>query len=428
MTVAVGTTAAMRSSERRGLGFAFWVLVLYFGFEYVRPQNILPALAPLRIPMMLTLLMPLVWLMAGDKKVLKDPLIIMHGAFVALVALSVTYAVNTYWVYQTFLMMFFYWASATIPSAGLLTDERRLVSFFNCWLLFHVIMAAWGITHEGRGIGGYSSDENDLSLYLNMAIPVAYYLMQSPKAGFMRKLFYMSVLLILVAGVISSGSRGGFVGMAAVAMGVVYFSRQRLRNFLIVAVLATSGLFFVSTDYVEEMRTISNTEDRTRNDRLYSWRRGWEMFLDHPVLGVGAMNYPWTVWEYEQRSAEYVPGQMRAHGGRVAHSVYFTVIPELGLVGTGLFFAIGFAMFGRLRRIIREDKDDNSVLAQTPVLPLLARGLTVSLGAFAVTGLFISVLYYPPYWALIGFVIALQAAVEKRQKLAGVTAPVRLRR
>lgn len=417
MTVAVGTAAAARPFERRGLGFAFWMLVAYFAFEYVRPQMMLPALAPLRIPMVLTLLMPLVWLAAGEKKILKDPLIIMNGAFVALVALSVTYAVNTYWVYQTFLVMAFFFVSATIPSAGLLTDERRLVTFFNYWLLFHMVIAAWAITHDGRGVG-LSSDENDLSLYLNMAIPFAYYLMQSPQVGMLRRLFYLCALALFVAGVIISASRGGFLGMVAVGMGVVYFSRQRVRNVLIVGVLAVSALLIVPNTYVEEMQTISDSQDRTRNDRLYSWRRGWEMFIDNPLLGVGAMNYPWRVWEYEQRSAEYDPTEVRAHGGRVSHSVYFTVIPELGFAGTALFFALGLGMLKRLRRIIREDKSETSVLAETPALPLLARAMAVSLLGFAVTGAFISVLYYPHFWTLIGFVLALQLAVEEQRKKA----------
>jgi probable O-glycosylation ligase (exosortase A-associated) len=415
MTVAVGTTASARSAEqRRGLGFAFWMMLLYFFFEYVRPQSMFLALEPLRIPMILTLIMPLVWLMVGEKKVLKDPLILMHGAFVALIAFSVTYAANTYWVYQTFLAMVFYLASATIPAAGLLNEERRLIAFFNYWLVFHVIITAWALAHQGRAVG-FSNDENDLALTLNMAIPFAYYLMQSPRASLLQRILYACTIAILATGVIVSLSRGGFLGLAAVGLGVIYFSRQRLRNLLIVGIFGLVALFFVPNSYVEEMQTINDTTDSTRVERFHSWGLGWDMFMDHPLLGVGAFNYPWRVAEYEYRSEGYDPRGRRSLGGRVSHSVYFTVIPELGLVGTLLFFAVGWTMYRRLRGIIRQDKSDTRWLQDTPELPLLARAMVVSLVGFAVTGAFISVLYYPHFWVLVGFVLALQGAVAKQR-------------
>lgn len=394
------------------LGPAFWLLVLFFAFEYLRPQDMLPALAPFRIPLLLTAAMPLVWLLVADKRVLKDKLILLQVAFIGLIALSVTWAVNHYWVFETFKVMVAYCIAATLPAAALLASGRRLVAFFNCWIVIHVLLSLWAITHEGQGTGGFLGDENDLSLTLNMALPYAYYLLQRPGQPMWRRLLYMAACAVLAAGVIVSESRGGFLGLVAVLLGIIMFSRQRVRNMLIIGAFGLIGLAVVSQEYVAEMQTITDAEDSTRHDRLYSWRRGWEMFLDHPLLGVGASNYPWRVQEYEIRSHEYLPGSVRLHGGRVAHSLYFTVIPELGLTGVLLFSALSWLMFQRLRGVVRQELKQPGLFAAAPELPLLARAMIVSMFGLFVSGAFISVLYYPHFWVLIGFTLGLAAAVS----------------
>jgi probable O-glycosylation ligase (exosortase A-associated) len=413
MSTATSVFAASENREatrHNRLGFAFWLLVTYFAVEYLRPQAIVEALAPLHIPMLITLLMPLAWLAAADKRPLKDSLVILNGIFVGLVAVSVTYAVNQYWVFETFKQMTIYLLAATLPAAGLLVSRQRLVTFFNCWIVIHVLLALWAVAHQGRGTGSFLEDENDLSLALNMAVPYAYYLLQRPGQRLWRRLFYMAAIAALAAGVVVSESRGGFLGLMAVCFGIVLFSRQRLRNLLIIGVFGLIGLAAVSGQYLAEMRTITDTQDATRQDRLYSWGRGWEMFVDHPLLGVGASNYPWRIVEYEIRSEEYHPDRRRLHGGRVAHSLYFTLLPELGLAGTLLFVSMAWIMYRRLIRIIRADSRQPATFASAPELPLLARAMVVSMFGLFVSGAFISVLYYPHFWSLIGFVIGLCAA------------------
>jgi probable O-glycosylation ligase (exosortase A-associated) len=401
---------------RKRLTVGFWLLVAFVAVEYLRPQAIFEGIAPLRIPLMLTITMALVWLAAADKRPLKDSLVMLHIAFIGLIAVSVTYAANQYWVFETFKIMMMYLLAMTLPAAGLLVSKRRLAVFFNCWILIHVGVALWAITHQGRGTGSFLADENDLSLALNMAIPYAYYLLQRPNQGLLKRAFYISAVAILAAGVVISESRGGFLGLVAVFLGIIMFSRQRLRNFLVVAVFGLIGLAAVSQDYVAEMQTITDEQDGTRQERFYSWRRGWEMFLDHPLLGVGAFNYPWRVVEYEVRSQEYHPDRRRLLGGRVSHSLYFTLIPEFGLAGILLFGAMTWIMFKRLIRVVRIDSRQPALFADAPDIPLLARAMIVSMFGLFVSGAFISVLYYPHFWVLIGFTVALYMAAPPLQE------------
>jgi len=92
--------------------------------------------------------------------------------------------------------------------------------------------------------------------------------------------------------------------------------------------------FFAPPTYWNEMKTIQTegSEKGTGKERVESWKAGWRMFLDHPIIGVGALNF--GVW-----FAEYFPERSHMMWGRVAHSLYFTLIPEMGIIGT--LFSVG---------------------------------------------------------------------------------------
>ena len=77
----------------------------------------------------------------------------------------------------------------------------------------------------------------------------------------------------------------------------------------------------------------STMETGTAGQRMFTWGIGWDMFVDNPVFGVGQANFPWTIGEYMGGRA----WQTKSLAGRQAHSLYFTLLPELGLVGVIIF-------------------------------------------------------------------------------------------
>ncbi len=419
-------TRNKRMSEQTRYGLVFWMLCLFFLFQYARPQTTFTAIAPLRIPLMLSLIMPVLWLAWGDKRVLKDPLIVLYGLFVALCGITVLWAHNQFWVVETTKYLTIFLIAATLPAAGLLQDRRKISTFFVFWVCLHLYVAWVSITNEGRGTGSFLGDENDMALTINMAIPYAYFLLQSRERGGLFKLLMIFALAAMGFAIINSDSRGGLVGLFAVTAGILFFTKHRIRNTLVIATFATVAYLSVPEGYVEEMQTMTDPNDATRYERLYSWRLGWHMYLDYPIAGVGAGNYPWRVEEYEVAQGEYTG--RRLLGGRVAHSLYFTLIPELGTLGVLLFGAMTVLIFRRVWFIIR--REEQRAIAQTgdsrappTEANLLARAMLVSLVGLFSSGAFISVLYYPHFWFLIGFVLALyytteETAPEPRSALA----------
>jgi hypothetical protein len=120
------------------------------------------------------------------------------------------------------------------------------------------------------------------------------------------------------------------------------------------------------------------------------------MFLDNP-LGVGGNNF-------QVRFPEYQTYFQRGMWGRVAHSLWFTLLPELGIPGMlvyGLLLFFNLRDSVRLRTIGRTIGGVNGALVAG-----LGSAFLASFAGFFASGTFLSVLYYPHYWYLTGFIVA----------------------
>lgn len=410
--------------EAQGKGFAYWVMLAYFFFEYVRPQEqFLPFLSPLRIPGILELLMPLIWIVACSKSVLRERPIRYALVFLIAMAITVTFAINTFWVFQRSKAMFIMMFAGMLPAASVLGTGERMTHFLKFWVVTQFFLALACLKNGGVGTGSFLFDENDLALALCMAIPYPFFLRKAPGLGRVTRLLYLGATATMILGVAATRSRGGFLGLVAVLGVMWWWSKNRVRNAILIVLVATAGSgVLVATapeGYFDEMATISDPEDSTRQERFKSWELGWDMFVDNPILGVGAGNYPWTVHIYQLRRSMFST-QEKVLGGREAHSLYFTLLPELGLVGTLLFLGIVLSLNSRLRNVcVRVEKSSReSDRAETFALAAIA--MRCSLVTFLINAVFISVLYYPHLWYLIGFTVGLERALEQVYREASV--------
>ena len=84
---------------------------------------------------------------------------------------------------------------------------------------------------------------------------------------------------------------------------------------------------------------------------------------------------------------------------RMAHSLYFTLLPEHGIVGVFIFGGMLVVCFRGHRRLQRRfDEEPDSETRRTAAL--LSSGLAAGMAAALATGAFVSVLYYPSIWVL----------------------------
>lgn len=254
----------------------------------------------------------------------------------------------------------------------------------------------------------YFYDANDLGVVLNVAIPLCVVLFQnSNKVG---KVASGVILLGIGASLARSGSRGGFLGLLAVGIGILLLIRNVSvpKRVGIVAIVA-AGLFWMAPqNYWHQMETLKEpTQDANWTDpygRKAIAERGVGYMLDHPVLGVGVGNFhraEGLVSEAaRQRAEKGMPYRWTA-----AHNSFVQIGAELGIPGLLLFCSLVFGSMvgmGRLRK--RLPARWRRQAGQRRFLYDLATYLPVSLVGFAVSGFFVSFAYHDVFYVLVLFV------------------------
>ena len=383
-----------------------FVLVLgYVLVEFGRPHNWVPILGYLR---------PGVIVLGGGilAMLVKRPAIPTLGkwvlAFLGLMLVLAPFAYNNRMAVATTRDFALMTVGAILPIMCFVDTFERFRKLLRFWVWIHVPLALYSITHRGFGIGSFLADENDFAIAMNMAIPYAFALL-AVERGIGRRICLFGALGILILATAATMSRGGFIGLAAVLFMLSLRLPRKLLSMTLVIVMIVGLVTLAPSKYWTEVRTISTSTDEndTGYKRLYLWKIAWRMFLDNPILGVGPANYQYNNFFYED---EKETSRGYHIWGRVSHSVYFTLLPEYGIVGTVLFFIIVIKGIRARRRALRTCR---SQLAREDLSPesrerirfyqQMLAGMDGAIVTFLVTGAFIAVLYYPHLWVLTAF-------------------------
>jgi len=379
-------------SSRNWFSFA----LLYLIFDYGRPQNVLP-IGFLHLPIVTTLILAYYVFSKRLRINFSNIQIKLLWFFIFWLAVLTLFADNTRFAFNTTKTMVLYmpFILSIVGTVDTIDKLRRLI-----WVSVIVMgyVSVYSIMHGGVGAGTYFNDENDLSLYVNIWLPFCYFLFIQGSSA-LKRIIYGSCLVIGVVCVIVSFSRGGFLGLVSMMIVAWCYSSRKLVTLFFFCILG-AAIYFIYfgghlTSYFAEMSTITDTKGATALERILSWKSAWAMFLDNP-LGVGGSNFPVHFHLYQ------VEGLKRGMYGRVAHSLWFTLIPELGIPGIIIFSLLLFYNIKdifSLNRIIPSNGD-------MMYLQAISRAVPAALVAYFVSGSFLSVLYYPHYWYLIGIIVA----------------------
>ena len=404
-------------------GWKFYLVLIALLLEFGRPQDVIPGLKVVPLPSMVDLLIGLNVFFSGKISLATTQTKLWVG-LLSLMALHVPFATNNFWALMVFkdMVLYFFLYLGITAYIDSIEKMRKLVTV---WVGIHLVLAILGMQSEGKGVGGWLGDENDFCMEMNVAVPFAYFMLLGLKHRPSR-VFYFSLLCIFIMTAMVTLSRGGFIGLAAVGTYCWLKSSQKGRAVVLGGVVIILMLIFAPEKYWEEVQ--SSTSDQTMTvgtgaERLYTWGIGWQMFLGNPIFGVGQGNFPWNFDEFQ--GAERF--NTRSLSGRAAHSMYFTLLPELGLIGTGMFFMMmlsNYTTAGRVRlgakrmtiAVPKDGKKENDIAFSVA----LSSALEAAMVGYLVSSVFIATLYYPTIWILTGFAVAL-GNVTTREFAQGVS-------
>lgn len=423
---------ASRNQTEKLYDFPFLLVLVFLFFDYGRPQSLVPGLASLHIPMFIQILLGLTLLFRNKLFDVKNAQTKCFIGLVALMALHVPIAFNNYYAYQMTRGITLY-LIVYLSIVNFVDSYSKIVKFIEAWIIINTVCAVIGLAHGGRIIGsGFMGDENDFALVMNMAIPFAYFMFLETDS-LRKKVFYLLTVGLFIAANVASSSRGGFVGLVPV-IGYCWYktSKKALATVLIVMMLGIL-LVFATQRYWDEMETIKEEKINrgTGRARWYYWKVGWRMFFDHPVMGIGPGNFgpQFSNYVLPHDSYRFYADDPLRSWGRVAHSIYFTVIPELGLIGIFLFG--GMLYYTRkdkkwilnLKKMLEaslpknfDDRidDQTAFVHEVHKLKFIIFGINGALLGYLVSGIFLSVLYYPHFWILTAISVASKNVVEQR--------------
>jgi putative inorganic carbon (HCO3(-)) transporter len=336
-------------------------LIAYVLTEYTRPGEVVHVLAVLRPQRLLALL--LIVSVVVRYKAVDRPRLAASPVNLAVLALfaSVWLAIpNAFWkggavtaaidFTKTILIYF--------VTTALLVKPQRVRLFL--WIFFAgtVFVAltmlrnkfAGGGTYVTEGVqragavGAFLANPNDAAAALLAGLPLPFYLWSATQDRRAR-LALLGCLVVMLAALMSSGSRGGFLGLMAIA--AVYWWKSERKGATAAVLLLGASLFWglAPEDYKGRMASILHHQsDASAQGRKEGWRIARAMFWRQPLTGVGPGNF------VPARAAWFPTGNAFVDWMDV-HSLYYQTLSELGTLGSLSLLAFLFLVLRDHRRL-----------------------------------------------------------------------------
>jgi hypothetical protein len=256
---------------------------------------------------------------------------------------------------------------------------------------------------------GPAGGPNRFAQNLLFVLPLAMMQMWSERKKSLKIAAGVATLLIL-CGVFLTYSRGGFLALVVLMAIMILLGYLRIRHFVLGFGLVLFLVSVLAPGYLTRMDTMRGmnrfTEDigeKKSGDgairgRLTEMLAALNVFLDYPLLGVGPGHYS------PYYSIEYMSNPRIAFRAldttRRAHSLYFELAAETGVIGLALFLAMILHVLRALWGLRRRWMQTRSDLAN------LATGLFLGLLMYYTTGLFLHLSFQRYYWLFFGMAAA----------------------
>lgn len=197
-----------------------------------------------------------------------------------------------------------------------------------------VSLTASGGGHLTEQISGFVGDNNVFGLVLCLVVAVILGLRRTlPDKLILKTIYYIFILFIILC-IVYTKSRGALLSICMVFFLASIISRRPFRSLTLLFSIFYVGYVLIPPEYFDRLNTLDNIKgDVSAMGRIENWKLAWDEAVRHPFFGIGPGNH--IIYNKSIQADVQV---------RVAHSVYFQVLGELGFVG--FFFYMWFVLLG----------------------------------------------------------------------------------
>lgn len=245
-------------------------------------------------------------------------------------------------------------------------------------------------------VGPFSTIGNPIFLgsYLLLLIPLPLYFLQDSSRW--KKMLLLSLSLFFTAALVLTGSRGAWIGLAAMLLFFLFTGKNQkllLAAFSVLMILLVCLLFTVNLGGInlwERLKASFNFDPQnTFMNRLYIWSRALPSILRYPVFGWGPDSFGVAFPQFSYQESLMLFNNGYAYVDK-AHNDLIQVAVTLGIAGLLAYLAFLVRLFS----LIYSGRHSDSLSIYT--LPALF-GYLVSLElSFSVVSV------APLFWALAG--------------------------
>jgi len=209
--------------------------------------------------------------------------------------------------------------------------------------------AEWISQKEFVRYGGGGLNLNDYAFILAIGCALSFmHIFLSRKR--LLSIVFLIITFTLLAGIISTLSRAGFLAVVVLSSGLLYFCWRSLKHSfsLILFACVYIGILLLLVPNIFWVRALEGTSAGTFISRKILWEAGIEAWKYQPIIGIGA--------------GAFVPATILLNNRLflVAHNTFISVLVELGIIGLVLFVFIYFLLL-RIgwRKFISYKNSDN---------------------------------------------------------------------
>lgn len=248
--------------------------------------------------------------------------------------------------------------------------------------------------------GGPVGDPNRYAQNLLMVLPLGFFVFFQERASRKARIASAVATGVIFSAILLTYSRGAFVTLILI-LGVLTLLRYiRVHRIVLSLPLLLGLVLIVAPGYLVRIQTLGGVEDpmsiesdQVIGKRLTEMLAAWNVFLDHPILGVGPGQY---LGFYSQ---EYMSNPDIAFRDidkrRRAHDLYVELAAETGVFGISVFAAIVVLAMRRLLQARRR------WVGSRPGLAHLATAFLISMTAYLGTAIFLHLAFQRYFWLML---------------------------
>ena len=299
-----------------------------------------------------------------------------------------------------------------IPTViGAPADVRRVVNTIG---LAGTATALFGLVHrsynDGRfdvgGSGSSIQDPNDYAAHMIFLLPAMAYFLFKKERSALVKVFGVGVMLAALMEIMSTGSRGGLVGLIVTAAYLIVTGTPKIRIFLLlgVPVMAALALPFVPQQSVRRLQSVFDSSVETESAaasadaRRELLKASLAATFSHPISGVGPGVF--IIYQADMASAVGQKGMWHE-----THNGYTQISSECGLPALLLYLSAVFMAFKSFRKASKYPDPDIAIPSRT---------LAIMIVSFSSTLVFLAQGYRPSMLAVGAISIAVTRIIKER--------------